>query len=102
MEPGHIDVSEIVVENPELHLRNTRHDRIMSLHRRAYDLIVTGHIEIDWIELAKRLGLDDLDVIMQFWKTAKSAVKAGMRRDLAFPCIADLDKRKVAGTVDAK
>jgi hypothetical protein len=62
-------------------------DRIMSLHRRAYDC---KSLE-QWWELASTLDCP-VDARDQFWKTAQEAKKAGMDKKQAFPLAGEVFK----------
>lgn len=92
-----------------------RFDVIMSLHRRAYDLVALGRDETDFWVLLKHLcttfhtcpvyqGIWREGVSQQFYKTAKLAFDFGMPKELAFPRIGDLDDGQSipdASTVEA-
>jgi hypothetical protein len=65
-------------------------DRMMSLHRRAYDL---GRDE--WADLAQRLGVP-AGAVDTIWMTAKKAKNAGMSKELAFPLLGEIDRHKMA------
>ena len=64
------------------------HDRGMSLHRRALGC----RSEAEWEELAPRIGLTDPSTISQIWRTARSAHRAGMPQEKAFPLRFDIDR----------
>jgi len=75
-----------------------RHDVIMSLHRRAYDLVALGRDETDFWVLLKHLcetfhdcpvyqGIWREQVADQFYKNAKLAFSYGMPKEKAFPYI---------------
>lgn len=63
-------------------------DRIMSLHRRAYQCSSLDQ----WYDLAKKLDCPS-DVVEQFWKTAQTAKEAGMSKEKAFPLSGEVFKR---------
>lgn len=59
-------------------------DRIMSLHRRAYEC----EDRQAWEELAIKLDCP-VEARDQFWKTAEAARDAGMSKEKAFPLTGD-------------
>jgi hypothetical protein len=63
-----------------------RHDRAMSLYRRAMGC----RSEEDWEELAPKLGVNDPSTISSIWRTALSARAAGMNAKQAFPLQLDI------------
>jgi hypothetical protein len=78
------------------------HDRRMSLHRRAYEIVARGGKFEEWLELADRLILPEeksqqWDWRQQFWKTAQTAFGAGMSAKQAFPCCGDISPYPVGG-----
>lgn len=63
-----------------------RHDRTMSLFRRAYACANEG----EWEELAPKLGITNPESIRILWRTALKARASGMSAKQAFPLQADI------------
>lgn len=65
-----------------------QHDRAMSFCRVAYDSPTYD----DWAEAARKRGLTGSNV-WDFWRTAVSARRAGMAKELAFPLAHELEQK---------
>jgi len=73
--------------------RGFQFDRIMSLHRRAYEIIARHDVRFDakmaWYDLAKRLEAPS-DCWDQVFHTAETVYDANMSKWLAFPPVRTL------------
>lgn len=65
----------------------SQRDRIMSLHRRAYQCETLDQ----WWALARKLECP-IEAIDQFWRTAQTAKNAGMSKEKAFPLSGEVFK----------
>lgn len=68
---------------------NFHFDRIMSLHRKAYEIHAQGGSLADWLKLADQLKLRQ-DAQVQFFQTAHTAYTSGMTKEKAFPLSGEL------------
>lgn len=68
---------------------NYHFDRIMSLHRKAYEVHAKGGSLADWLKLADELKLRR-DAQVQFFQTAHTAYTSGMTKEKAFPLSGEL------------
>jgi len=79
-------------------------DRIMGMHRRAYDIIYEYGTDKQarqmWFDVAIKLGERDGDLeqikeaMFEIWDTAIAAFEGNIPRDQAFPFIGDIDAKR--------
>lgn len=82
--------SDIAVADQDGYRKRFLHDRVMSLHRRAYRVAAEGGTFSDWAALAAQLDLD-ITLHVPFWRTARAAREAGMTAEKDFPLTGEME-----------